>query len=363
MKRSIFRKTGRHTSLRGFTLVELLVVIAIIGILIALLLPAVQAAREAARRSQCSNHLKQMGLAVQLFCDAKGGLPPLCVFQNNPENTDTHTNGKQPFFMHLYPFCEQKSLHDKLLEGGENVELTQLWWDSLAQEDRNGVSSVPYMTCPSRRSGTAMANNSPLYNGPQTDYIALFAVTGKGGNAWKYFNPRFATHHCGPFRVAEVTLDSTDHTTANVVSWKPRDAMSYWSDGTSNQLTITEKHIPQDKLDMCNSGDRWGTTDCSYLWLNDTFGWCSFMNSPSRLANITAQTEFKIIAPGPSYGTGASTSKDITAWHTYAMGSYHSGICHSVLGDGSVRAINVTTDPKIIAQLTIVDDGETVTLP
>ncbi len=94
----------------GFTLVELLVVIAIIGILIALLLPAVQAAREAARRMQCTNNLKQLGLAAHNYHDTYKCLPPAFMVVNE----QGVINGGWAWGVFLMPFIEQSPLQDKL---------------------------------------------------------------------------------------------------------------------------------------------------------------------------------------------------------------------------------------------------------
>ena len=107
---------------RGFTLVELLVVIAIIGILIALLLPAVQAAREAARRSQCTNSLKQLGLALQNYHDVnkvfpyrKGGTSYASKWDGWESNYERKSG-----FIPLLPFMEQTPMYERIRAGGGN---------------------------------------------------------------------------------------------------------------------------------------------------------------------------------------------------------------------------------------------------
>ncbi len=109
---------------RGFTLVELLVVIAIIGILVALLLPAVQAAREATRRTECTNKLKQIGLAMHNFHDAQGHLPP--GYTSTPtsdgsvpagESIDSETWDATPGWgwgTHILPYMEESTLYDQI---------------------------------------------------------------------------------------------------------------------------------------------------------------------------------------------------------------------------------------------------------
>src|SRR6478672_5568830 len=101
---------------RGFTLVELLVVIAIIGVLVALLLPAVQAAREAARRMQCSNHLKQIGLALQNYHDVFNSLPygARARYVNTSNKSPANQHFGPSWFVAILPFCEQKPLSDMI---------------------------------------------------------------------------------------------------------------------------------------------------------------------------------------------------------------------------------------------------------
>ncbi len=110
MKRNSYRlkrSTSRQAAASdGFTLVELLVVIAIIGVLVALLLPAVQSAREAARRSACQNNFKQLGLALAMYENNKGEYPPGAVWTGGPRNW------RGSMLIRLLPYVEQQAVYD-----------------------------------------------------------------------------------------------------------------------------------------------------------------------------------------------------------------------------------------------------------
>jgi prepilin-type N-terminal cleavage/methylation domain-containing protein len=154
----------------GFTLVELLVVIAIIGILVALLLPAIQAAREAARRSQCVNNLKQIALGIQNYADTHKKLPAYCYRAlGPPDGGNSHWEGFSVHTM-ILPYMEQQAVWDEFQRlYATSPDIGDTWRTGTMAELRR--MDVPPYRCPSdgiQRFGAESGNNNyPISTGPQ----------------------------------------------------------------------------------------------------------------------------------------------------------------------------------------------------
>jgi prepilin-type N-terminal cleavage/methylation domain-containing protein/prepilin-type processing-associated H-X9-DG protein len=182
-------KSPRDWRSRGFTLVELLVVIAIIGILIALLLPAVQAARESARRLQCANNLKQIGVALHNYHSSYGYFPPGMYF-NASEAPSTTENFHSNWVILTLPFLEQQSLLD-------SIDRT-LPISHANNRDARGMT-LAAMTCPSDGYTNAMFSGLSSIEGDnwaRGNYAAnagngplilnnYAAITGPDSPGWK----------------------------------------------------------------------------------------------------------------------------------------------------------------------------------
>ena len=219
-------KKGKSHTIRGFTLVELLVVIAIIGILIALLLPAVQAAREAARRMECTNKLKQIGLALHNHHDARKAFPPGNDDLNGRFTGNAQTGGTVGTSVHLFPYLEQNAIYDAIV----NCDVADIPRGSGAPWNVMAVSQadLSLLRCPSAGENTRTSPGDPTYGsrlvGPNNYVYSL------GDGCWAHSHrPGSDTHR--------VT------TRGMFYSYDPKSIASA-VDGTSNTIGVSETLNP-----------------------------------------------------------------------------------------------------------------------
>lgn len=341
---------------RGFTLVELLVVIAIIGILIALLLPAVQAAREAARRVQCSNQMRQLGIAMMTFSDARNGLPPITL------GTD-----RLSCFGVLYPFIEQKALYDLVEQTAQPLEWNgqnaDSWWKTednwftkaLTPAQQEGFYGVSSYLCPSRRSSATPTISADYIKGPKCDYAAVVRYIYNNDETmnphrWMEFYSPTSHNIERQFGALRVCTRSD----GQIRAWSPRDTLARFRDGTTNTIVFGEKHIPISQVGKCSNAQ--SPFDCSYLSVRGT------ASNSSRYFHIGRSIHRAGPDPIARSANDFATEDQPGHKNSYAFGSAHS-VCNFVMGDASVRGISPSTPLEVMLLLAHVSDGQSVTLP
>jgi prepilin-type N-terminal cleavage/methylation domain-containing protein/prepilin-type processing-associated H-X9-DG protein len=307
--------SGRNK--RGFTLVELLVVIAIIGVLVALLLPAVQAAREAARRSQCSNNLKQLGLAMANYLANTEELPAGLTQMSGPYRGQT-------FFVALLPFMEQQAVFAQ--------------WDrtNLARNSATPSSptaaQIPTMICPSDQPAERVCDFSTMPAGNHgIAYVGYYAVTSYAGNhgTRNYYPTNI------PIPLGEVKPDGVLFSTGpNSAPLEDQEPVSLPEivDGTSNTILMGEKYNVDPVFDGMPTGVRSGLLIHQWsLW-----GWTGGFKG---LGHVFRSSNQPINSQTP--GTCASAANyDCQDNRLMGWGSGHVGGANLVFCDGSTRFIN-----------------------
>jgi len=312
---------GGNDVRRAFTLVELLVVIAIIGVLVALLLPAVQMARESARRTQCSNHLKQLGLAAQNFNDVRGWLPPTRVSNDSTSTTQNWLT----WAVIMLPYVEQQNYYTQW-------DVTKAYELHPAQVTRQ---SVPVYFCPSRRKPSA-AYSSDKPSGGLSDFAAC---GGRGPNDGVSATGVINQYAHGAMLCARWTMQTSP---LRVLNWQGVVRLATITDGTSNTMLFGEKNVRRTT--------RWGTGED-----RNVYGFTN-ANNVRRYAGLDRKdlaSQYKL--------DGFTATEIVQAIDNRAFGGLHPGVVQFVFCDGSVHSLKRSTSLVTLGYLSETDDGSQIT--
>lgn len=335
----------------AFTLVELLVVIAIIGVMVGLLLPAVQSAREAARRMSCQNNLKQIGLALQNYHDTYNTFPPAAIWGV----------GKAPFtlpYHHTWiamtlPFMEQQPLYDA-------IDKNKPMWGQLLPNGETIVSQeIPSLRCPSDAGSKGVES---------THGIAATSYAGSEGFHW------WPTAVIGPAWFAANAPSAGDPPArdgdmsglfAMTQTHRMRDVV----DGTSNAIFVAETDT------MGHGGGPWLTVSTgvrrvgnqgvfrSALVATAHTGWSGNEGNPSPPNTVDVDGNPKTNGTWFRNSPYPYPPTYITAWGPFcewpSTSSYHPGGIQAVYGDGSVAFITDTINYGTWVKINAIGDGNT----
>ncbi|MFO0903324.1 MAG: DUF1559 domain-containing protein [Pirellulales bacterium] len=320
-------RTLRTAPRTGFTLVELLVVIAIIGVLVALLLPAVQAAREAARRMSCSNNLKQIGLALHNYESVHGVLPPSRIDVNPPRF-------QQSWVSLTLPFIEQGAIHSQYNFGTN-------WYDPV--NDPLTTTRLQVMMCPSTPSSRALPPGS-LYNG----------VT----NGLRSDQPRWGYADYGSINavrnafIVASGLPSINQKDAMGALGRGPAGVSFAEilDGTSNTILIAEiAGRPNQYIGRRVSlNPRVGNVAFGTPYTADGWGWADINAGFSVDGANSAGVQNNTSGSGGVTIVGNCVMNCTNDSEIYG---FHPGGAMILMGDGSVRFLSQTVEGRTLVAL------------